>query len=306
MTLTPSEALQHLRLAVELSGSDVPEVVLPDTRHVVVAGTRLHCLDWGTRGRAPVLFLHGGALTARTWDVVCLGLRADYHCLALDQRGHGDSEWSPIMDYAPEAHCRDIDGVLDAYGIERVVLVGQSMGGLNGFVYATRHRQRVAALVLIDVGPEIRVDGAGRIREFVRDTAEIESIDAFVDQALAFNPLRDRRLLAASVRNNLRQLPNGRWTRKNDTRFAGQISTDELIQRIASYWQDVGQVACPTLVVRGAFSDVLTEEAAARLANRLPDGRLVTVENAGHTVQGDNPAGLITVLRPFLADASRR
>src|SRR5690349_7102642 len=108
MDLTPSESLQHLRLAVELSGVEVPEVVLPNAGHFVVHGTRLFYLDWGTRGRQPILFLHGGALTAHTWDVVCLGLRSDYHCLALDQRGHGNCEWSPIMDYGPEAHGRDI------------------------------------------------------------------------------------------------------------------------------------------------------------------------------------------------------
>lgn len=300
MTLTPSESLQHLRLALDVAGVDIDEVVLPSSRHVVVHGMRLHCLDWGMPGRSPILFLHGGALTARTWDVVCLGLRADYHCVALDQRGHGDSEWSPVMDYQPEAHARDIDGVLDAFGFARAVLVGQSMGGLNAFHYTVQHPERVERLVLIDVGPEIRIDGARRIGDFVSNTAEVDSIEAFVDQAAAFNPLRDRRLLTWSVRNNLRQTPDGKWVRKNDTRFFGQVGVEEVSRRIAGYWQDVQRVRCPVLVVRGALSDVLLADAAERFATSLPDGRLVTVENAGHTVQGDNPAGLITALRPFL------
>lgn len=302
MTLTPSESLQHLRLAVELSGVDAPEVVLPNGQHVVAQGTRLHLLDWGTRGRPPILFLHGGALSARSWDVVCLGLRGDYHCVALDQRGHGDSEWSPIMDYAPEAHARDIDGVLDALGFERVVLVGQSMGGLNAFVYTTQHPDRVAGLVLVDVGPNIRMDGARRIGEFVSGTAEIDSIDAFVEQALTFNPLRDRRLLAGSARYNLRQLPSGKWVRKNDTRFFGQVGIEEVARRIEAYWSDVAKVTCPALVVRGALSDVFLDDAAERFAGALPSARWTRVEGAGHTVQGDNPAGLIAVLRPFLSD----
>jgi pimeloyl-ACP methyl ester carboxylesterase len=304
MTLTPSESLQHLRLAVELAGVDIPEIGLPTTRHLVVHGMRLHCLDWGTDGRAPILFLHGGALTARTWDVVCLGLRGEYHCLALDQRGHGDSEWSPVMDYAPEAHARDIDGVLDGFGDARAVLVGQSMGGLNAFHYATRHPERVAALVLVDVGPEIRIDGARRIGDFVANTAEIESIEAFVDQAAAFNPLRDRRLLTGSVRNNLRQLPNGKWARKNDTRFFGQVGIEEVAHRIEGYWREAEKIECPVLVVRGALSDVLLADAAERFTRRLAQGRLVTIANAGHTVQGDNPAGLIGALRPFLLAAA--
>lgn len=304
MTLTPSESLQHLRLAVQLAGVDTGEVVLPSTQHLVVQGMRLHCLDWGTRGCPPILFLHGGALTARTWDMVCLGLRDEYHCIALDQRGHGDSEWSPVMDYAPEAHRRDIDGLLDAFGIERAVLVGQSMGGLNAFHYTTQHPERVAALVLIDVGPEIRIDGARRIGDFVSNTAEIESIEAFVEQAAAFNPLRDRRLLTWSVRNNLRQLPNGKWARKNDTRFFGQVGIEEVARRIEGYWRAAETIQCPALVVRGALSDVLLEDAAERFTRRLAHGRLVTIANAGHTVQGDNPAGLIGALRPFLREAA--
>jgi len=304
MSLTPSESLEHLRLAVAVAGIEIPEVILPTSRHLVVGGTRLHVLDWGTPDRAPILFLHGGALTARTWDVVCLGLRRDYHCIALDQRGHGDSEWSPILDYAPEAHARDIDGLLDAHGFERVVLIGQSMGGLNAFHYTTQHPERVAALGLVDVGPEVRLDGARRIGDFVANTAEIESIEAFVEQAMAFNPLRDRRLLTASVRNNLRQLPNGKWVRKNDTRLFGQVGIEEVARRIEAYWRDLERVACPVLVVRGALSDVMTAEAADRFAQRLPNAALVTIANAGHTVQGDNPAGLIAALRPFLTDVA--
>ena len=300
MTLTPSESLAHLRLAVELARVDAPEVVLPDSHHIVVGGTRLHYLDWGTAGRRPILFLHGGALSARTWDVVCLGLRGDYHCIALDQRGHGDSEWSPIMDYAPDAHARDIDGVLDACGFDRAVLVGQSMGGVNAFTYTTRHPERVSALVLIDVGPDIQMRGAQRIGDFVASTAEVDSIDAFVDQAMTFNPLRDRRLLTYSVRNNVRQLPNGKWVRKNDTRFFGQVGAEEIGRRIAAYWRDSAAVRCPTLVVRGALSDVFLDDAAERFAAALPDGRWTRIEGAGHTVQGDNPAGLIAALREFL------
>jgi len=301
MTLTPSESLQHLREAIALSGVDAPEVVLPDARHLVVAGNRLHYLDWGTAGRPPILFLHGGALTAHTWDLVCLGLRRDHHCIALDQRGHGDSEWSPTMDYAPDAHARDIDGLLDALGFERAVLVGQSMGGLNAFVYTTRHPQRVAGLALIDVGPRIRTAGAERIGSFVSQTAELDSIDALVEQALAFNPLRDRRLLRWSVRHNVRQLPNGKWVRKHDNRAFGSAAVADIARRLEDYWRDVNAVTCPTLVVRGALSDVFTDDAAEALARALPRGRWLRIEGAGHTVQGDNPAGLIAALRPFVA-----
>src|SRR4051794_31152425 len=100
------EALAHLRLAVRIAGLEVDELVLPTEHDVVVGGLRLHYLDWGSARRPPLLFLHGGCLTAHTWDLVCLALRKQFHCLALDLRGHGDSEWSPTVDYGPDAHSR--------------------------------------------------------------------------------------------------------------------------------------------------------------------------------------------------------
>ena len=108
--------LAHYRLATEIAGMDVPELCLPEHHDVVIGRMRLHYLDWGTADRPPIVFLHGGGLTAHTWDLICLALRADYHCLALDQRGHGDSEWSPELHYGPEAHLADLEGFIDRLG----------------------------------------------------------------------------------------------------------------------------------------------------------------------------------------------
>ena len=91
--------LEHLTLAAKISGIDA-EIVLPRSGEIARPGMRLHYLDWGTAGRRPILFLHGAALNAHTWDVVCLSLRQQYHCHALDQRGHGESAWAADADYA--------------------------------------------------------------------------------------------------------------------------------------------------------------------------------------------------------------
>jgi esterase len=304
MSLRPAEELEHLKLATELAGIAVPEIVLPERRHVVVGGMRLHYLDWGTSGQPFTLFLHGGALNAHTWDVVALALRTEYHCVALDQRGHGDSEWSPGMEYEPEAHLRDIEGLVEHLGVERFRLVGQSMGALNAFVYATRHAENLAGLVLIDAGPNVRSGGAQRIGEFVTETAEIDSIDAAIGKALAFNPLRDPRLLRRSLLYAYRQLPSGRWTRKIDMRHWGREDFRSRAAQAAARWQHAAQVTCPTLVVRGAESDVFLDEDAESFARTLPDARWVKIAGAGHTVQGDNPRGLCEALRPFFTEHS--
>jgi esterase len=298
--MDPSKQREHLRLAAEISGVDV-EIVLPARRHTVVGGFRLHYLDWGTHGRQPIVFLHGVALNAHTWDVVCLAMRERYHCLALDQRGHGDSEWAPDADYSPEAHLRDIEGFADHLGLDQFVLVGHSMGGLNALVYANTHSDRLAALAIVDIGPGMRSGGAQRIRDFVAETAELDSLEDAVEKALAFNPRRDPRLLRHSLQYNLRELPSGKWARKHDLRMWKQGELREKQRaRIREYFKDTHRIKCPTLIIRGAASDVFLDEDAEKFAQTFPKGRYVRIEGAGHTVQGDNPRALSQALAQFL------
>src|SRR5215831_10648717 len=155
---------EHLARAAGLARVEYPELAVPESRHCVAGRTRLHYLDWGTAGRPPALFLHGGCLTAHTWDLVCLALRGERHCLALDQRGHGDSEWSPEADYRFEAHQHDLRAWISGLGCQRPVLVGQSLGAINALQYARVHGRELAGIVLVDVAPGVqRSIGAQRI-----------------------------------------------------------------------------------------------------------------------------------------------
>jgi pimeloyl-ACP methyl ester carboxylesterase len=300
--LSPEEFRKHLELAASTAGVSLPDIVLPEERHIVLRRMRFHYLDWGTRGRPPMLFLHGGGLNSHTWDLVCASLRRERHCLALDQRGHGESEWSPEMDYGIESHIGDLDAFVDALGLEHFVLVGMSLGGVNALAWAGKHSQRLAGLVVIDTGPEIRFDGVRKIRAFTSDATPLVSVEEFIDRAMAFNPRRNRELLRRSLLHNLRQMPDGRFMWKYDQRHRGKIDPGAYEQRRQLLWSAVDAVACPTLVVRGGESDVFHDEDAERLAQRLPHGRWVRVEGAGHTVQGDNPADLLVALREFLKE----
>jgi len=298
--LASPEYVEHLRDAAAIAGLVLPELLVPDEHQVVLGRMRFRYLDWGTRGKQPVLFLHGGGLTAHTWDLVCLALRPDYRCLALDLRGHGDSEWSPEMDYGIEAHRDDVGALIEHLGLERLVLVGMSLGGLTALSYAGRHAARLGALVVVDVGPEARQEGARRIAEFIAAPAEFESIDEVIERALSFNPRRDAKLLRRSLQHNLRRLPSGKLTWKHDRRHRAKFDAEEWARRRQGLWDEIPRITCPTLVVRGARSDVFHDEDAAKLAAALPRGAWVRVEDAGHTVQGDNPRALVAELRLFL------
>lgn len=298
--LSQAEHLEHLREAAAIAGLPIEDFIVPDEHHVVLRRMRFRYLDWGTPGKPPVLFLHGGGLTAHTWDLVCLALRREYRCLAPDLRGHGDSEWSPEMDYGFETHRDDVEALVEHLRLDRFVLVGMSLGGLAAIGYAGRHAARLAALVLVDVGPETRSEGGRRIAEFLAAPAEFDSVEEAVERALAFNPRRDARLLRRSLLQNLRRLPSGKLTWKHDGRHRVRLDPEELARRRQTLWAEMPRITCPTLVVRGARSDVFLDEDAAKLADALPRGEWVQVEGAGHTVQGDNPRALVTELRRFL------
>jgi esterase len=306
VSLSPEEFREHLKLSSATAGLPLPDLNLPESHHVILRGMRFHYLDWGTPGRPPMLFLHGGGLNVHTWDLVCAALKPERHCLALDQRGHGDSEWSPAMDYATESHAADLDAFVDRMGLDRFVLVGMSLGGANALAWAGRHSRRLAGLVLVDVGPETRAAGRAKIQAFTSEATPLDSVEDFVNRALAFNPRRNPTLLRRSLLHNLRQMPDGKWMWKYDQRHRGRNDPAANERRRELLWSAVTGVKCPTLVVRGAESDVFHDADAEKLSRALPDGRWVKVEKAGHTVQGDNPAGLLVPLRAFLHEVTAR
>ncbi len=302
MSLSAEEYLEHLAITAVRAGFAFrdDEVVLPQGHDVHVGRMRLHYLDWGKRGKPPMLFLHGGALNAHTWDLVCLALREEYHCLALDQRGHGDSDWAHDDDYSIGAQLADTKGFVDKLGLDKFTLVGMSLGAINSLAFAIAHPERLDALVIIDAGPEVRRPGTSRIRDFVNDVQDAVSVEAIIEKAIRFNPRRDPDILRRSLMFNLRQQEDGSWKWKYDRRRFQRLDQETHRAERAALADGLARIACPTLVVRGGESDVFHEEDGVRLAERLPDGKFVTVPNAGHTVQGDNPKDLVVELRRFL------
>src|SRR6267142_3961525 len=259
-------------------------------------GLRFHFLDWGTEAQPPLLLLHGGAQTAHSWDDVAPDLARDHHVLALDQRGHGDSDWAPAGRYRRDDFVADIAAFLDDRGWRAAAVMALSLGGLNSIAFAARHPERVAGLVVVDVAPTISAIGGKAIATqlAVRDFA---SFDEAVERAQAFNRLRSAENVRDRLRHALKQGPDGRWTYKFDPNIGGGgLETD--FERL---WEQVHQIHCPTLLVRGAQSAILSRETAARFVRELPVSTVVEVPGAGHSVMGDNPTGFVSAVRPFLA-----
>jgi esterase len=299
------DELVELQIVSELCDVHPVKYVLPTDHEQILNSVRLHYLDWGGDG-PPVLFLHGGAQTAHTFDLVCLALSDRYRCIALDQRGHGDSEWSPVLDYSPATHCRDLTALVDRLGWDRFVLVGMSMGGFNSIMFAAHKSSQLAGLVLIDVGPEMQPLNGERRKTFVPEALDVASVDEIVAIVAKRSPHRDPRVVRRSVRYSIREDPSGRWHWKWDSRGRdiGNSRLDDP-QRHAWLWAHVDRIACPTLVIRGADSDMFSDDNAVSLASRLQHGSWAKVADAGHNVQSGNPAGLVDALVPFLARVTR-
>ncbi|MGH7932481.1 MAG: alpha/beta fold hydrolase [Candidatus Binataceae bacterium] len=298
--LTPAEEADHLKLAADIAGLEPPEVVLPESHQVVIHRMRFHYLDWGTKGRKPILLFHGAAQNAHAWDLICLMLRRNYYCIALDQRGHGDSEWEPAGDYSLESQTADVEGFIEKLKPHRPLLIGHSMGGIAAIGYALRHAAAMAGLVLIDVAAEVSNDGANRrTGATFNQRREFESVDEIMARAMASNPRRNAVLLRRNLMHNLRRLPNGKWIWKYDPNRDFAIDRAARARKILAGCHDI---SCPTLIMRGERSDILTEESAASFARALPHGRWIRIANAGHTIHADNPRGLLEALAPFLAE----
>ncbi|MFI6051069.1 alpha/beta fold hydrolase [Streptomyces violascens] len=256
------------------------------------ADCRLHGFDWGGTGPV-VLLLHGGGLTARTWDFVCLGLRGAARLVALDLRGHGDSDWSD--DYRIAAMADDVVAAADHLGFDRVRLVGMSLGGVVAAHVADAYPGRVERLALIDVAPGVDFAGTRRMRAFMAGLRPVAELDTVVDAAIQVSPRADRASVAYRMSTLFRRAPNGDWVPKGDPRPPDFPAILAAIERLAAQLTGL-----PVLLVRGGHSRVLSQSTAERLVECLPDGELVVVPDAGHNVQEDNPAALIAALRAFL------
>jgi pimeloyl-ACP methyl ester carboxylesterase len=258
---------------------------------VRLRGLRFHYLERGAAGAAPLLLLHGGAQTAHSFDEVAPALARDRHVVCLDLRGHGRSDWAPS--YRRDELVADVGALLAHLGWRQPALLGMSLGGLTAMAFAARHPAVVRALVVVDIAPTVSADARSAIAQQL-SIREWDSFEDAVAQAHAFNPRRSLENLRDRLRHALRELPDGRWAYAFDPGIgAGAEDLDRL-------WTEIRRIACPTLLVRGAESPAVSPEAAERFLRDVRRSTLVTVAGAGHSIMGDNPAGFLAAVRPFL------
>ena len=298
-TLAPRDMTKSAEFASLLqSAADLGIPHSPDvryvSRHTVVRRQRFHFLEWGQGGAETVLLLHGGNQSAHSWDLVSLHLADRYHVFALDQRGHGDSEWSREVDYSIAAKAADAAAFIEDQHMGLPVVFGHSMGGQVA-MRALLSGAKVKGMILVDVGPELSPAGVEIVHNFVTRNVEFDDLDVFLDNVAKYDPYRSREHIARTVKYNMLRRADGKYVSKVDHRRAS--NQDPAAVRL----DDVAEMHAPVLVIRGAESNVLEPDAAARFVSALPDGRLETVAHAGHNVHSANTRGFLEAVEPFLA-----
>jgi len=269
---------------------------------VDLAGRRFHYLDHGAAGSHGVLLLHGFNQTCHSWDELVPRLVEDgFRVVAMDQRGHGDSDPARDGDYAREAMADDAVRLADALAIGQFTVAGMSMGAVHATLAAVLHPARVRGLVLVDWAPEVEARGISAIAQVAR--LAFPSFEASVAAMHAFNPRRSLENLRARLIHSMGEGGDGLWRWKVDA--AGLVAHPRFREPPDTMWRALEDVSCPTLVVRGAESDLLNAAAAERVTRTVRGAELCTVPAAGHSVPGDNPDGFYAVVGPFLARMAR-
>jgi pimeloyl-ACP methyl ester carboxylesterase len=271
------------------------------------SGLRLSYLRWG-EDEPELVFLHGGAQNAHTWDTVTLALGRP--AVAVDLPGHGHSDRRADRDYGPWQNAEAVAALMESVAPAAACVIGMSLGGATTIRLAARHPELCRRAVLVDVTPQIN-DPSRELGTAERGTVSLiagppiyDTFDEMADAAVALSPHRSASGVRRGVRHNARRRDDGRWTWRYDL-FGPAPGVETTAEGTRSWvdftplWDDVSAITVPTLFVRGGLSPFVRDEDIAEMQRRLPSLRVAVVEGAGHAVQSDRPLVLADLISTF-------
>lgn len=268
-------------------GKRLPETPTPHhswsiSQNLTIAGD-----SWGEPQNPLVFLLHGGGQTRHAWKNTGLTLAEHgFYAVALDARGHGDSDWSSTGVYNQDVMVNDLIEISTQIGKEIFAIVGASMGGGTGLVAAGEERLSIKTLVLVDIAPQIEPEGVKRIGDFMRAKPEgFDSLEEVAELISNYQPHRTKPKDLSGLAKNLRLSEDGKFKWHWDPRFMDMRR--DLDERVARLNSCAKNLRVPTLLVRGGLSDVLSEEGAQDFLKICPNAEYVNVTDAAHMVAGD-------------------
>jgi pimeloyl-ACP methyl ester carboxylesterase len=282
---------QLLRKLTAARGIAFRSDLLPQRRTEPVTKLSLSALHWQGKGPA-LLLLHGGALSANTWDMVCMALGDDARCVALDLPGHGDSGW--LETYGIESAVADVTEFVDRLAWPTLHIVGMSLGGNIAFHLSAAQPRRIRSLTIVDVGPRVNLGATDNMRQFLLAADQFATFDDLVAGALKASPRSDPALLRYRYLSLVRVNPDGSW---NWRQHRHPHNFEDTLAKLREMPSLAPRIRCPVMIVRGGRSRVITSEDVHEFAAAFAHGRTLIVPDAGHNVQEDNPKQLAEALR---------
>jgi pimeloyl-ACP methyl ester carboxylesterase len=274
-------------------------------RYVDVGNRKMSVIAWGN-SPAEIVFLHGGAQNAHTWDTLALALQMPL--VAVDLPGHGRSDWRSDHEYGVSTMAEDVAPVVQQTAPQASMLVGIGLGSSVALLTANRVSPRVERLVLVDSAP-----GSGLAHDKRNPSQAAANVTAFTAEhhfasfeealarAVAYNPRRSLESLRRGVIHNGEGMPDGSWrwrwdpSQRDDRDYAAGALEKALVR-----------FAGPILLIRGGRSDIVSDELFAAFKERHPSTDLITIQEASHAVQGSHPLELAEAIRSFWAEAVAR
>jgi pimeloyl-ACP methyl ester carboxylesterase len=254
---------------------------------------RVSSLLWGEEPPELVL-IHGGAQNAHTWDTVAMALKRPL--LAIDLPGHGHSDGGPDGSLSVRSNGADLAKVIAELAPDAKGVVGMSLGGLSSIALTAAAPELVRKLALIDVTPGVTKDASAPITNFVNGPESFPNFDELLARTMEHNPTRRESSLRRGILHNALQREDGSWV----WRYA-RFRSNETAQPpdFGQLWDDVSNIAVPLLLVRGLAWSVVDDSNLEELHRRQPQVKVIGVEGAGHSIQGDRPLELTAILSDF-------
>jgi pimeloyl-ACP methyl ester carboxylesterase len=265
---------------------------------------RLVADAYGDSSLQPVLLAHGGGQTRHAWGKTAQQIANEgFYAVALDLRGHGESDWAEDGDYDFRAYAQDVIDVASSFS-KKPIAVGASLGGISSLTaHDIAGQNLLQALILVDITPHMEADGLTRIRDFMLEHAAngFATLQDAADFVASYTPHRARSNNHDGLKKNLRLCDDGRYRWHWDPRFldrrprpAGETIKVNFLEEAAR------GLTIPTLLVRGRVSDLVSPESAREFLKMVPHADYVDIQDAGHMVAGDQNDIFSTAVLDFL------
>ena len=282
--------------------------VAPQSRYFQSQGLKLHFTDWGNAAAPPLLLVHGGLDHSRSWDHLAQALAADFHVVAPDLRGHGDSGWATGSSYSLADHVYDLTSLVKSEGFDKVAVVGHSMGGMVSLTYAGAFPERVSKLVVLDgvtnfparrpKPADVRIaDWAGDLDKLaLRKIHRYPTVADGADRIVGRNPRLTRAQAMHLATHGMKRNDDGSFSWKYDPYLRARAPYRLSLDDNTGLWS---RIACPTLLV-AASDSFLPDPEKAGVMSHFKHAELAKVAGAGHWLQHDRPDEVLGLIQRFL------